>query len=126
MTVLASATPVTFIMTADAARSRAFYAGTLGLPLGKQDEFATVFDLGHMILRVTEIPDFAAGPHPVLGWRVDDIAATVNALTAEGTVFTVYDGYGQDGLGIWTAPDGSAKVAWFPDPDGNVLSLTQG
>lgn len=125
MSALTSATPVTFILTADPVLSRAFYTDTLGLPLGPQDDFATVYDLGHCILRVTEIPGFTAGPHPVLGWKVEDIGATVAALTAKGVTFTVYEGFGQDALGIWTAPDGSAKVAWFNDPDGNVLSLTQ-
>ena len=124
MSALTSATPVTFILTADPVASRAFYADTLGLPLGPQDAFATVYDLGHCILRVTEIPGFTAGPQPVLGWKIEDIGATVAALTAKGVTFTIYDGFGQDTLGIWTAPDGSAKVAWFNDPDGNVLSLT--
>ncbi|OYU14776.1 MAG: glyoxalase [Alphaproteobacteria bacterium PA4] len=122
---LALATPVTFIITADAARSRRFYAETLGLPLGAQDNFATVYGLAGTILRVTEVPGFVAGPHPVLGWKVADIAATVTALTAAGVAFTIYDGFGQDAQGIWTSPDGVAKVAWFNDPDGNVLSLTQ-
>lgn len=122
---LAVATPVTFVITADAARSRGFYAETLGLPLGAQDDFATVYDLAGTILRVTEVPGFVAGPHPVLGWKVADIAAIVTALTAAGVSFTIYDGFGQDALGIWTSPDGVAKVAWFNDPDGNVLSLTQ-
>jgi catechol 2,3-dioxygenase-like lactoylglutathione lyase family enzyme len=125
MSALASATPVTFILTGDPAASQAFYTDTLGLPLGPQDAFATVYDLGSCILRVTDIPGFSAGPHPVLGWKVDDIAASVAALTAKGVTFTIYEGFGQDPLGIWTAPDGSAKVAWFNDPDGNVLSLTQ-
>ena len=125
MSNLASATPVAFIITTDAAVSRHFYAETLTLPLGKQDDFAVVYDLGNTILRVTEVPGFVASPHPALGWRVDDIGATVTALSANGVAFTVYDGFGQDSLGIWTAPDGSAKVAWFPDPDGNILSLTQ-
>jgi catechol 2,3-dioxygenase-like lactoylglutathione lyase family enzyme len=125
MSDLAVAMPVTFIITADAARSRAFYETTLGLKLGPQDAFATVYDLAGTILRVTEVPGFAAGPHPVLGWKVADITATVTALTAKGVAFTIYPGFGQDALGVWTAPDGKARVAWFNDPDGNVLSLTQ-
>lgn len=125
MTSLASSTPVTFVITRDALVARAFYAGTLALPLGAQDDFAVVYDLAGTILRVTEVPDFVAGAHPVLGWRVADIAATVTALAERGVTFTVYEGFGQDALGIWTAPDGTAKVAWFNDPDGNVLSLTQ-
>lgn len=61
----------------------------------------------------------------VLGWNVRDIVATVQSMRARGVVFTVYEGLGQDELGIWTAPDGQAKVAWFADPDGNVLSVSQ-
>jgi catechol 2,3-dioxygenase-like lactoylglutathione lyase family enzyme len=125
MSSLATARPVTFIMTANAAASRDFYQGVLALPLGPQDDFATVYDLGATTLRITAIDDFKPGPHPVLGWHVADIAATVSDLTAKGVTFTIYPGLGQDELGIWPAPDGSAKVAWFNDPDGNVLSLTQ-
>jgi catechol 2,3-dioxygenase-like lactoylglutathione lyase family enzyme len=125
MTALASATPVTFIITTDAARSRAFYADALELPLGPQDQFATVFALHGAILRVTEVPGFVASAHSVLGWRVPDIVATVTALKAKGIAFTIYEGFGQDELGIWTAPDNNAKVAWFNDPDGNVIGLTQ-
>ena len=62
----------------------------------------------------------------VLGWNVRDIVATVQSMRARGVVFTVYEGLGQDELGIWTAPDGQAKVAWFADPDdGNVLSVSR-
>lgn len=125
MSALTSAIQVTFILTADPVASRAFYADTLGLPLGPQDDFATVYALGHCILRVTEIAGFTAGPHPVLGWKVEDIGATVAALTTRGVTFTIYEDFGQDAHGIWTAPDGTAKVAWFNDPDVNVLSLTQ-
>jgi catechol 2,3-dioxygenase-like lactoylglutathione lyase family enzyme len=125
MSSLAGARPVTFIMTTDVAVSRGFYEGTLGLPLGPQDDHATVYDLGGATLRVTHIPGFAAAPHSVLGWHVADIVATVTELGAKGVHFTIYDGMGQDALGIWTAPGGGAKVAFFNDPDGNVLSLTQ-
>lgn len=126
MTDLATAIPVTFVITADAVASRAFYEGVLALPMGRPDDFATVYALGTTILRVTEVTGFAAGAHPVLGWKVDDIAATVTTLAGRGVAFTIYEGFGQDEFGIWTAPDGSARVAWFNDPDGNVLSLTQG
>ena len=124
MSSLAVARTVTFIMTTDVAASRDFYHGTLALPLGPQDDFATVYDLGVATLRVTHIPGFAAAPHPALGWHVADIAASVGELNIRGVRFTLYDGMGQDALGIWTAP-GGAKIAWFKDPDGNVLSLTQ-
>lgn len=122
---LASAKAVTFIMTRDRTVAESFYGETLGLTRLPGDDFAAVYDLAGAILRITELPDWAAGPHPALGWYVTDIEGVVTTLTAKGITFTVYDGFGQDALGIWTAPDGSAKVAWFNDPDGNVLSLTE-
>ena len=78
-----------------------------------------------MPLRLTEVPDHKPSPHPVLGWEVPDIEAAVDALTAKGVAFAIYEGMGQDARGIWTSPDGAAKVAFFSDPDGNGLSLTQ-
>ncbi len=123
---LADAPPIAFIITRDRAVSEAFYGDTLGLARLPGDPFAAVFDLAGSKLRVTEVPDYTPGAHPVLGWEVTDIVASVEALTAKGVAFTIYEGMGQDTLGIWTAPDGGARVAFFPDPDGNVLSLTQG
>mgnify|MGYP003441925389 CR=1 FL=1 len=122
---LAGCAPITFIITANRKVAEAFYGGTLGLPLRRGDDFAAVFDLAGVALRVTEVPGHVPSAHPVLGWQVADIVATVTALAARGVKFTIYDGMGQDALGIWTAPDGSAKVAFFNDPDGNALSLTQ-
>jgi catechol 2,3-dioxygenase-like lactoylglutathione lyase family enzyme len=122
---LASQTPVTFIITCDRKIAEPFYGETLGLPLLVDDGFAAVFDLAGVPLRVTEVPGHTPSAHPVLGWQVADIVATVTELGARGVIFTIYDGMGQDELGIWTAPDGKAKVAFFNDPDGNGLSLTQ-
>lgn len=122
---LENAPPIAFIVTLDRKASEAFYGDTLGLRRLPGDDFVALFDMAGVKLRVTEVPNFTAAMHPVLGWQVADIVATAEALTAKGVRFTVYDGLGQDPLGIWTAPDGSAKVAFFPDPDGNVLSLTQ-
>lgn len=122
---LAHARPIAFVITRDRKMSEAFYGGTLGLARLPGDDFAAVFDLAGIPLRVTEVPGHLASPHPVLGWQVADIAATVHALAAKGVAMTIYEGLGQDALGIWTAPDGVAKVAFFADPDGNGLSLTQ-
>lgn len=122
---LADATPITFVITRDRKTSEAFYGETLGLRRLPGDPFAAVFDLAGVPLRLTEVPGHTPSPHPVLGWRVADIKATVQALTAKGVSMNIYEGMGQDELGIWTAPDGSAKVAFFNDPDGNGLSLTQ-
>jgi len=122
---LAAQTPVTFIITRDRTIAEPFYRDTLGLPFAHDDGFAAVFDLAGVPLRITEVPGHTPGAHPVLGWQVADIVATVSALRDRGVAFTIYEGMGQDDLGIWTAPDGMAKVAFFNDPDGNALSLTQ-
>jgi catechol 2,3-dioxygenase-like lactoylglutathione lyase family enzyme len=122
---LAHYTPIAFILTRHRKTAEDFYREKLGLNFVADDGFAAVFDLDGASLRITEIPDYQPGPHPVLGWKVDDIEAEVRALTDRGIVFTIYEGLGQDASGIWTAPDGSAKVAFFSDPDGNGLSLTQ-
>jgi len=125
MTLLQTATPVAFLYVSDRERALGFYCDTLGLSLRGSDPFGDFIELGGALLRMTAMPDHKATPHPVLGWDVADIAAAAQALKERGIAFTVYEGMGQDALGIWTAPDGKAKVAWFADPDGNVLSLSQ-
>jgi len=125
MSLPSSATAITFVLTRDRAASDAFYRDTLGLRFLTDDGFAAVFDLNGASLRITHVPDHAAAPHPVLGWQVADIAAAVADLTGKGVSMILYPGMGQDETGVWTAPNGSAKVAFFADPDGNVLSLTQ-
>lgn len=122
---LANARPIAFIVTRDRKVSEAFYGETLGLRRLPGDDFAAVFDLDGIPLRVTEVLGHVASAHPVLGWQVADIVATVKALASRGVAMTLYEGMGQDALGIWTSPDGAAKVAFFADPDGNGLSLTQ-
>lgn len=122
---LANKTPVTFIITRDRKAAEHYYGSVLELPFLFDDGFAAVFDLAGAPLRITEVAGHIPSAHPVLGWQVDDIVATVTALRDRGVAFTIYDGMGQDELGIWTAPDGKAKVAFFNDPDGNALSLTQ-
>ncbi len=122
---LASARPIAMIATGDRKAAEPFYADALGLPRKGDDGFAALFDLAGTTLRLTEVPDHAASPHPVLGWEVEDIGAAVAALAEKGVEMSVYEGMGQDERGIWTAPDGSCKVAFFADPDGNGLSLTQ-
>ncbi|HEX8481816.1 MAG TPA: VOC family protein [Allosphingosinicella sp.] len=122
---LADARPVAMIATADRKAAEPFYAGTLGLRSLGDDGFAALFDLAGTTLRLTQVPGYCAAPHPVLGWEVPDMDSAVAALAARGVVMNVYEGLGQDERGIWTAPDGSCKVAFFSDPDGNGLSLTQ-
>lgn len=121
----ATSIPVAFVNVTDRERATAFYRDTLGLTVRSDDEFGTFFDLGGALLRVTPMPDHRAHPHPVLGWKAPDIKAAVAALAERGVTFAIYDGMGQDEAGIWSAPDGSAQVAWFSDPDGNVLSVSR-
>lgn len=118
--------PVAFVHVSDRQRALDFYVGTLGLSVRGSDPFGDFLLAGEALIRLTALPDYKAGAHPVFGWHVEDIEAGVQALTDRGVVFTIYEGFGQDALGIWTAPGGAAKVAWFADPDGNVLSLSQG
>jgi catechol-2,3-dioxygenase len=122
---LTAAQPIAFVLTKDRARTKPFYSETLGLTLLSEDAFGTVYDLNGIKLRLTTVEDHVASPHTVLGWEVEDIAATMQDLAARGVTFNIYPGFGQDEQGIWTAPDGSAKICWFNDPEGNGLSLTQ-
>jgi len=123
---IAAAAPLAFVLTADRTRAKPFYAGALGLPIVAEDPYAVTFALaGGALVRLTDLPDHVPGAHTVLGWAVDDIRATVAELVGKGVTFRVYDGMGQDEQGIWQVPGGPTKVAWFTDPDGNVLSLTQ-
>ena len=125
MSTLRSGTPVAFLYVKDRERALAFYRRTLGLELRSSDSFGDFIDIGSGLLRMTVVPDYAVSPHPVFGWNVADIAATARSLRERGIVFTTYEGMGQDELGIWTSPDGRSRVAFFCDPDGNVLTLSQ-
>jgi catechol 2,3-dioxygenase-like lactoylglutathione lyase family enzyme len=115
---------VGFVPTSDLPRARAFYAETLGLRVADESAFACVFDANGTMLRVTPVRKVARTRYTVLGWAVDDIETTVRELTDAGVEFLRYPGMELDALGIWSAPGGS-RVAWFEDPDGNLLSLTQ-
>lgn len=121
--MLADAQVAAFIATADAARARAFYEGTLGLRCVADEPYALVFDLNGVILRIQKVREMSVAPYTALGWRVGDIATQVRALLGRGVTFERYGEMGQDELGIWNS--GSSLVAWFKDPDGNTLSLSQ-
>lgn len=126
MSLPANSAPVVFVLTADRPKSLPFYRDVLGLRLMGEDSHAATFDIGNRTpLRLTDLPGHKGSAHTVLGWHVADIRAAVAALKAKGVTFQVYDGFGQDADGIWSSPDGGAKIAWFLDPDGNNLSLTQ-
>ena len=113
-----------FVATQNPASALAFYKDTLGLTLISDDPFAIVFDVNGTMLRVQKVSQLKPVPHTVLGWDVPDIRDRVMELAAKGVRFERYGFLQQDDMGIWPAPSG-AKVAWFKDPDGNVLSLTQ-
>jgi len=119
-----AAKPICFVATRQSAAARQFYEGTLELKLTSDDPFALVFDLNGTMLRVQKVQQHAPAQHTVLGWEVKDIQAAVKQLATKGARFEHFAGLGQDASGIWTSPSG-ARVAWFKDPDGNTLSLTQ-
>ena len=121
---LASQKLKAFVANRDAAKAKAFYGDTLGLRLISQDAGALVFDANGTRLRVQIVPEVAVGKYTALGWEVTDIAATVKALKKSGVKLEMIQGIKQDDLGIWTAHDGT-RVAWFKDPDGNILSVDQ-
>jgi catechol 2,3-dioxygenase-like lactoylglutathione lyase family enzyme len=116
---------MTFIVTRDRAVAKKFYGETLGFKQISEDGFAVVFDLNGTMLRISTVEKHKPPVHTVLGWEVPDIVGAVRRLKSKGVAFNIYEGFGQDELGIWTAPGSSNKVAWFADPDGNNLSLTQ-
>lgn len=115
---------VTFLLTKNPEPSIRFYRDVLGFSFLRDDGFALVFDLHGTMLRIGKVPEFTPAQHTVLGWEVEDIGAAVRELAAKGAAFQQYPGMGQDADGIATFPTGD-KVAWFKDPDGNVLSLSQ-
>jgi len=113
-----------FIATAQPGRARQFYGKTLGLRLVSDDRFAVVFDCAGVELRIQKVETLQPHPFTALGWHVTNIRESVSQLAKRGIVFERYGFMEQDELGVWQAPSG-ANVAWFKDPDGNLLSLTQ-
>ena len=122
--MLGKQTLVAFVATTDAARARAFYEKTLGLRLVSDDPYALVFDANGTTIRLQKVETLAPHPFTALGWTVDDINAVVAALQRKDVICERFPGMDQDAHGVWASPSG-ARVAWFKDPDGNVLSLTE-
>lgn len=122
--MLQSSALVGFVGVADLSRAKRFYGETLGLKLRDEWPYALVADVAGTMLRITAVGEPSRSPYTVLGWAVPDIVQVVDGLVARGIALTHYDGMGQDERGIWTAP-GGARIAWFLDPDGNTLSLSQ-
>ena len=115
---------IAFMPTTDLVAARVFYEKGLGLPLAGESPIACTFDANGTTLRVIAVEKIPEAPYTVLGWNVVDIEASIRELTSRGVVFEDFDGVDQDELGVWRSP-GGARVAWFKDPDGNTLSLTQ-
>ena len=122
--MLAHSSIIAFIPTKDAARARHFYEDILGLRFVSDDSFAIVMDANGTMVRIVRVGEFSPAPFTILGWQVEDIHAKVAELSSKGVQFNRYPWFEQSADGVWTAP-GGAKVAWFPDPDGNTLSLSQ-
>ena len=122
--MLGSSLVMGFVPVTDGARARAFYVNVLGLRLVEANPHGEVVDADGTSVRLIVFEGLVPQPFTILGWAVQDIANTIDGLAAAGVVFERYDGFGQDERGIWTTPGGDL-VAWFKDPDGNVLSLTE-
>jgi catechol 2,3-dioxygenase-like lactoylglutathione lyase family enzyme len=125
--MLGSSAVLAFVPSRSPKKSRSFYEHTLGLGFVSDDQFASVFDANDVMLRVVDVSSvegFEPFPFTILGWSVEDIGKTVKGLQAKGVRFERYAGMDQDQLGVWTSPSG-ARIAWFKDPDGNVLSLSE-
>lgn len=122
--MLNQSTVVAFVATSKPDSARSFYEETLGLRLITDDAFAVVFDANGVMLRVQKVLSHTPPNYTVMGWDVADIRSSVNELLSKGVRCERYEWLEQDGSGVWTSPNGG-KIAWFKDPDGNILSLTQ-
>jgi len=115
---------IAFAATTDGQRARTFYEDVLGLKFVLEDEFAVVLEAHGTELRIQKVRSMAPQPYTLIGWSVSSVGEVVAALRSRGVKFERYPFLEQDAIGVWTAPSG-AKVAWFKDPDGNLLSLTE-
>ena len=115
---------VAFAATTNGVRATHFYATVLGLTIRSEDGFAISLDAGAVELRLQKVEHLTPQPFTALGWEVADVADVLARLAAEGVVAERYQWLDQDGAGVWCAPSG-ARVAWFKDPDGNLLSVAQ-
>jgi len=122
--MLGSTKIIGFVPITDATKARAFYEGVLGLRFVKDDGFAMVLDANGIMVRAAKMKEVTPAQSTILGWQVTDIENVVRSLQKKGVQFEIFGFFKQDDLGIWTAPTGD-KVAWFKDPDGNILSVSQ-
>jgi predicted enzyme related to lactoylglutathione lyase len=122
--MLANGKAVAFVPSADLGRAQRFYVDVLGLPKRSGDDFGLVVEAGGVTIRIARAGDFEPQPFTVLGFDVEDVEATARELASKGIALERYPGMSQSPGGIWTAP-GGARIGWFKDPDGNVISITQ-
>lgn len=124
--MLGDCNAVAFVTTTDYARARAFYEGVLGLAFRSQDDFALVMQARGVKLRIVRMDTVNPSPHTVFGFEVEDVRAAARALRERGVAFEIYEMFGdaQGADGVWVPPGGSGGVAWFKDPDGNLLSIS--
>ena len=122
--MLASATITALVGTMKPDAAKAFYQDVLGLRFVTDDTYAMIFEGKNARVRVSRVPAVMPAQYAVLAFTVDDIDKVVDGLITRGVVFARFGFFVQDARGIWTAPDGT-KVAWFHDPDLNLLSIVQ-
>ena len=122
--MLAAGKLMGFVPTKDYEQARAFYEGKLGCEFMSLDQFALVVHIGGHMIRIVKMPNYTPHHATILGWQVGDIGAVAVWLRERGVETEKYPFVQDRDLGIWTAPNGD-KVAWFKDPDGNVLSVSQ-
>jgi catechol 2,3-dioxygenase-like lactoylglutathione lyase family enzyme len=123
--ISANAILVGFLCVRDRGRAREFYTRVLGLQVIREDQFALVLEVGANTLRISQSDSFKPQPFTVAGWEVEDISGVVDALAANGVGFRRFQGLDQDERGIWLSPSTLARIAWYEDPDGNLLSVSQ-
>jgi len=122
--MLAAGKIVGFVPTKDYDQARAFYEGKLGFEFVSLDQFALVMRAGDHKIRIAKVPNFTPLQGTILGWEVDNIEAVASWLRERGVATEKFPFVQDRELGIWTTPEGD-KVAWFKDPDSNVLSVAQ-
>lgn len=114
-----------FVPTKDASKARAFYEGVLGFELVGDNEYVATYRAGANKIMLQKGAEEPPLQRTIVGWEVTGIRDVVSELTKRGVVFLRLglDWMQQDDLGIWESPEG--KVAWFKDPDGNTLSVSE-
>ena len=115
---------IAFVATAKPTEAKRFYRDVLGLIFVEESPFSLVFLSGETMLRIQKVAEVTIAGDTALGWQVDSIEQRMSELEARGVAFERFDSLAQDPSGMWVTPDGT-KVAWFRDPDGNLLSLTE-